>query len=95
MENPVFDEEQIALALHRAETGTPVETICRDLGIRQETFNHWKERFSGLSVSELHRYTQLERKAARLSRLISRLNKVTLLAIFVVAIYGIYTALKL
>lgn len=94
MENPVFNKEQIAQALHRAEAGTPVETICRDLGIRQATFIHWKERFSGLSVSELRRYTQLERSAARLSRLINRLNVVTLLAIFIVAIYGTYTALR-
>jgi len=55
-----FTEEQIAFALKQQELGTPVEEICRKLGIAQATFFNWKKRFSGLGPSELRRLRQLE-----------------------------------
>jgi putative transposase len=47
-----FTEEQIAFALKQQELGTPVEEICREMGIAQATFFNWKKRFSGLGPSE-------------------------------------------
>ena len=37
MKKTRFTEEQITLALHRAEEGTSVEEICRRLGIGHST----------------------------------------------------------
>lgn len=33
-----FTEEQIAFALKQAEVGTPVEEVCRKMGISDATF---------------------------------------------------------
>ncbi|MCE2391693.1 MAG: transposase, partial [Proteobacteria bacterium] len=48
-----FSEEPITLALRQAEAGTPVEAICRKLGISQATFFRWKKRFGSLGVPEI------------------------------------------
>ncbi len=38
MKKSKFTDEQIAFALKRAEVGTPVEEICRKIGISDATF---------------------------------------------------------
>lgn len=48
-----FSAEQITLALRQAEGGTPVEEICRKLGVSQATFFRWKRRFGSLGVPEI------------------------------------------
>ena len=60
MKKSKFTEEQIAFALHQAETGTSVEEVCRKIGISQATFYAWKKKYGGMGVSELRRLRQLE-----------------------------------
>ncbi len=59
MKKSKFTEEQIAFALHQADTGTSVEEVCRKVGISQATFYAWKKKYAGLGVSELRRLKQL------------------------------------
>jgi putative transposase len=69
-----FTEEQIAFALKQQELGTPVEEICRKMGISQATFFNWKKRFSGLGPSELRRLRQLEEENTKLKKLVADLS---------------------
>jgi len=69
-----FTEEQIAFALKQQELGTPVEEICRKMGIAQATFFNWKKRFSGLGLSELRRLRQLEEENTKLKKLVADLS---------------------
>jgi len=55
MKRSKFGEEQIAFALHRADTGTAVEEACHKVGISQATFYAWKKKYAGVGVSELRR----------------------------------------
>lgn len=48
-----FTEEQIACALRRAESGTSVAEVIRTLGISEQTFFRWKNRFAGVGMAEL------------------------------------------
>ena len=59
MKRSKYTEQQIAFGLKRAELGTPVEEVCRKLGISDATFYNWKK-YGGLSPSELRRLRQLE-----------------------------------
>ena len=52
-----FTEEQIALALRQAETGTPVTAVCRAMGVSEQAFYRWKKQYGGLAVNELRRLT--------------------------------------
>ncbi len=69
-----FTEQQIAFALKQAELGTPVEEVCRKMGISDATFYNWKKKYGGLGPSELRRLKQLEEENAKLKRLVANLS---------------------
>jgi len=69
-----FTEEQIAMALRQAEVGTPVEEICRKLGVSQATFFRWKRKFGGLGVPELRELRQLREENRKLKGLVADLS---------------------
>lgn len=43
---------QIAFALKQAELGTPVEEVCRKMGISDATLYNWRKKYGGLGPSE-------------------------------------------
>ena len=43
MKKSKFTDQQVAFALQQAETGTPVEEVCRKMGVSQATFYRWKK----------------------------------------------------
>ena len=74
MKKSRFTEQQIAFALKQAETGLPVEEVCRKLGISQQTFYRWKKKFGGLDVSEVRRLKLLEEENRKLKSLVADLS---------------------
>ena len=74
MRKSAFTEEQIAFALRQSESGTPVEEICRKLGVTQATFYRWKKKFAGMGVSEVRRLRQLEEENRKLKQLVADLS---------------------
>jgi putative transposase len=68
-----YTEEQIAFALKQAELGTPVEEVCRKMGISDATFYNWRKKFGGLGPAEVRRLKQLEEENAKLKRLVADL----------------------
>ena len=69
-----FTGEQIAFALKQAEVGTPVEEICRKMGISDATFYNWRKKYGGLGPSELRRLKQLEEENSKPKRLVADLS---------------------
>ena len=74
MKRSRFTEQQIAFALKQQEVGTPVDEICRKMGISDATFYKWKKKYSGLGPSELRRPKQLEEENGKLKRLVADLS---------------------
>ncbi len=74
MKRKRFTEEQIAFALRQAEAGTPVEEVCRKLGVSKPSFYRWKKRFAGMGVPEICRLRQLEEENGRLKQLVADLT---------------------
>lgn len=66
-----FTEEQIAYALRQVEQGMPAATLCRKMGISEQTFYVWKRRFAGMGVAELRRVKQLEDENKRLKKIVA------------------------
>ncbi len=62
MKKSKFTEEQIAFALKQAEAGTPVEEVCRKMGISDATFYNWRKKYGGLGPSDPQRQIQRSRK---------------------------------
>ena len=69
-----FTEEQIAFALKQAELGTPIEEVCRKMGVSDATFYNWRKKYGGLGPSELRRLKQLEEENGKLKRLVADLS---------------------
>jgi putative transposase len=74
MKKTRYIEEQIAFALRQAEAGTPVEGICRKLGVSEATFYRWKKQYGGMGTAELRRLKQLEEEDKRLRLLVADLS---------------------
>ena len=74
MKKSKFTDQHVAFALQQAETGTPVEEVCRKMGVSQATFRRWKKVYGGLMPSEVRRLRQLEEENARLRRLVADLS---------------------
>lgn len=74
MKTSKFTEQQIAFALKQAELGTPVEEVCRKVGISDATFYNWKKKYGGLAPSELRRLRQLEEENSKLKKLVADLS---------------------
>ena len=74
MKKSKFTEAQIIFALKQVETGSKVDTVCRDLGVSQATFFNWKKKYGGLGVTELRKLRQLEEENTRLKRMVADLS---------------------
>jgi len=74
MRKKTFSEEQIALALREAESGTPVTEVCRRLGVSEQSFYRWKRKYTGMGVAELRRLKQLEEENRKLKRIVADLT---------------------
>jgi putative transposase len=69
-----FTESQILAILKEQEQGLKVAVICRKHGISDATFFNWKNKYSGMSVSELKRLKELEYENARLKRMYANIS---------------------
>jgi len=74
MKRSKFSEEQVTFALRQHEAGTPVEDVCRQLGVSQATFYVWKKKYAHMGVSELRELRMLREENARLKRLVADLT---------------------
>ena len=74
MKRSKFTEQQIAYALKQAELGTPVEEVCRKMGISAAKFYNWKKKYGGLGPSEERRLKQLEEENTKLKTLVADLS---------------------
>ena len=74
MKKSRFSEEQIALALRQAESGTVITEITWKMGIAEQTFDRWKRKDGGMCVAELRRLKQLEEENRKLKQLVADLS---------------------
>lgn len=64
--------EQIVKILEQAERGEQtVATICREHGIAENTFYHWRKAYGGMAVNEAQRLKELKKEHTRLKRLLA------------------------
>jgi len=64
-------QERIVYALKQAEAGVNASEICRENGISEQTFYHWKRKYGGMGVSELRRLRLLEEENRKLKQLVA------------------------
>ena len=74
MKRSKFSDEQVSYALRQHEAGTPVQDICRQLGVAEATFYVWKKKYAHLGVAELRELRQLREENVRLKRVVADLT---------------------
>jgi putative transposase len=70
MKGKRFSEEQIIAVLKESEAGAKTKELCRRHGISEATFNNWKTKYAGMTVSEARRLRELEAENSKLKRLL-------------------------
>ena len=80
MKRKRYSEEQIISILKEHEAGMPAQEVIRKHSIANGTFYRWKEKFSGMEISDAKRLRELEAENAKLKRLLAenRLDKTAL-----------------
>ena len=71
MKRKKFSEEQIIKALKRVEAGEQAKTVCRELGVHEQTFYNWKKKYSGMEVDQLRELKILLDENARLKKIVA------------------------
>ena len=71
MKKKRFSIEQITAVLQQAETGIPVNELCRQVGVSEQTFYRWKKVYGGLAPSEARELKQLRDENTKLKRVVA------------------------
>jgi putative transposase len=69
-----FSVEQIVAVLKQAEMGAPIADLIRHLGIAEQTFYRWKQRYAGLESDQVRQFKQLQDENTQLKRLVVELS---------------------
>ena len=69
MKKSRYTETKILAILKEAEAGMSVAEISRKYGISSGTFYNWKNKYAGMSGSEIRRMRQLEDENNKLKKM--------------------------
>ena len=69
MKKSRFTESQIVAVLKEAESGAPVQEVCRKHGSSDATYYNWKSKYGGMEASDLRRMKELEQENQKLKRM--------------------------
>ena len=73
MKKSKFNETKILGILKEADAGMSVAEISRKYGISNGTFYNWKNKYAGMSGSEIRRMRQLEEENGKLKQMYATL----------------------
>jgi len=70
--------EQIISKLREAEvlqsSGQSIAEICRQLGIKEQTYYKWRKEYGGMRVDQAKRLKEVEQENSRLKKLVADLS---------------------
>ena len=69
-----MSEYQIVAILKEAEADIPVKELCRKYGMGNSTFYKWREKYSGMEISDIKRLKELEAENRKLKQMFAELS---------------------
>ena len=73
-----FTAEQIISKLREAEvlqsSGLSIVEICRQLGVKEQTYYKWRKEYGGMRVDQAKRLKEVEQENNRLKKLVADLS---------------------
>ena len=74
MEGTLYEKIKVLTILKEAESGLSVAEISRKYGISSAAFYNWKNKYAGMSGSEIRRMRQLEEENIKLKQMYADLS---------------------
>ena len=78
MAKKTFTPEQIIFKLREVEVrvgqGETVASVCRSIGVTEQTYYRWRKQYGGMGTEQLKRLKALEKENARLKRVVADLS---------------------
>lgn len=71
MKKSRFSEEKIVKILQEAESGVSVADLCRKHGMSDAAFYTWRQKFGGLTVTDLKRLKSLGEENRKLKKIVA------------------------
>ena len=65
-----YTEEQIIAVLKEGEAGAKVADLCRKYGMSDASYDNWKAKYAGMTISDLRRLKALEEENRRLKQIV-------------------------
>jgi len=69
MKKSRYSDSQILSILKQAESGTPVQALCREHGMSSASFYKWRGKYGGMDASLMKRMKELEDENRRLKKM--------------------------
>lgn len=69
-----YSEEEILKVLQEVESGSSVAAVCRARGVTPATVHRWREKYAGMSRSELSELKALQQENRRLRHVVAELS---------------------
>ena len=73
-----FTAEQIISKLREAEvlqsSGQSITEVCRQIGIKEQTYYKWRKEYGGMRVDQAKRLKEIEQENSRLRKLVADLS---------------------
>ncbi len=73
-----FTGEQIISKLREAEVlqsnGQSISEMCRQIGIKEQTYYKWRKEYGGMRVDQAKRLKEVEQENGRLKKLVADLS---------------------
>ena len=73
MKKSRFTEHQIISILKETDSGLKVKDVCRQHGISEATYYHWKSKFGGMEASDIKRLRDLETELSQYKKMYAEL----------------------
>lgn len=67
-----FTDAQIIGAIREVEAGAKPGEVSRKMGVTVQTLARWRERFGGMTVSDVKEKKRLEEENAKLKKLVAQ-----------------------
>jgi putative transposase len=71
MKKSRFSEEKIVKILQEAESGVSVADLCRKYGMSDAAFYTWRQKYGGLTATDLKRLKALEEENRKLKKIVA------------------------
>ena len=73
MKQKRYTTEQIIRILRQADSGQPIEEICREYNISEGSFYRWKKKYGDMDLADAKRLKEIEKENSELKKVVAEL----------------------